>query len=236
MSEKPPVPPEDEPLFPENPVTDGPSVAGPAEPVAPVSLPHPPEAPRTEQPPVIEPLKQEPGKFTRFMQGTLRVISLSLVMLLIGFLLGYFLLYKPTDAQLTKTHDQLTSTTQLLDKTRGDYDILKEQYANLLADTTLIEAHASLAMALRSTELALQGLKDQNGPVARAQTQITRTHLDQFRKYLSGVNMQQDATDLDSQMKAVETELVRDPTAAGPALEKLLKSLESFNELLFVTK
>ena len=62
MSDKPPVLPEDEPLFPENPVTDSPSVASPTEPVAPVIPPPPVEAPKSEQPPVIEPLKEQPGK------------------------------------------------------------------------------------------------------------------------------------------------------------------------------
>jgi F0F1-type ATP synthase membrane subunit b/b' len=229
--------PEDTPnplddLFPEE-STEG-EQPKPTVEVKPVKAPvAPPVEPvkSAPQPPVIEPLREE-GRFGKFMRNALRLFTLSLVMFAAGFLVSYFLLYQPTMKQLDTRSVNLQTTSGELETLKADYTELKGQYDGLLADATKIEARASLALALRSLELAKLGIEKKNNVVVRNQLQLTRKYVDELLPYLVGAGEQDMATELGDLMQSAETELVRDPQAIGPAVETLMDALESLKEVI----
>jgi hypothetical protein len=229
--------PEDTPnplndLFPEEPAEG--EQPKPAVEVTPIKVPvAPPVEPvkSTSQPPVIEPLQEE-GRFGKFMRNALRLFTLSLVMFAAGFLVAYFLLYQPTMKQLDTKSVDLQTTSGELETLKADYTELKGQYDGLLADATKIEARASLALGLRSLELAKLGIEKKNNVVVRNQLQLTRKYVDELLPYLVSAGEQDMATELGDLMQSAETELVRDPQAIGPAVETLMDALESLQEVL----
>ena len=237
--------PEDNPnplddLFPEEPAEG--EQPKPAVEVTPVKVPEnpaqqPPVAPpvkpvkSTTQPPVIEEVKEE-GRFGKFIRNALRLFTLSLVMFAAGFLVAYFWLYQPTMNQLDTKSVGLQTTSGELETLKADYTELESQYNELKTNETKIGARASLALGLRSLELAKLGIEKKNNVVVRNQLQLTRKYVDELLPYLVSAGEQDMATELGDLMQSAETELVRDPQAIGPAVETLMDALESLKEVL----
>ena len=226
MNDQPPIPPAQTPP-PEEGLIPG-TVVGqepkPEQPVQPVSLPATPPPPPPAEPvkalpqtPAIEPL-QEDGRFGKFIRTALRLLVLSLVMFAAGFLLAYFLLYQPTMKQLEDNRADLQTTSAALETKNAEYLDLKSQYDDLVGNATKIEARASLALALRSLELADLGIEKKNNVVVLTQLQLTRGYVDELLPYLQAQGQQELADELTGLMKTAETELVRDPQAIGPAV------------------
>ena len=241
MNDQPPIPPAQTPP-PEEGLNPGAAASQEPkpddQPVEPVGVPvTPPPTPAvdpgkaTPQPPAIEPL-QEDGRFGKFIRTALRLLVLSLVMFAAGFLLAYFLLYQPTMKQLEDNRADLQTTSAALETKNAEYLDLKSQYDDLVGNATKIEDRASLALALRSLELADLGVQKKNNVVVRTQLQLTRKYLDELLPYLQAQGQQEMADELVGLMKTAETELVRDPQAIGPAVENLMDALESLNEVL----
>lgn len=238
MNETPPIPAEETPnpvdkLTPELPAAEPAGLLSePQSPAEPLITPPPEEPLKTAEPtPIMEPKTAE-SRAGRFLRNALRLITLSLLMFAAGFLLAYFLLYQPTMSALETTRAELQTTAATLETRNADYTDLKGQYDAVLDDATKIEARASLALALRSLERANQGIVNKNNPVVRTQLQLARQYLDELTPYLEETGEKEMAAELAALMKSAETELVRDPQAVGPAVEKLMDALDSLEEAL----
>lgn len=250
---QPPVEPESTPPVVPEPVVPEPVVPEPVEetppPPAPDAAPIPPEKPdvvkldpTVKKPSFLKRAFSNENKFGRFMRLLGKAILITLVLLLTGLILGYFLFYQPLDRKyktLQTDHQVLQTEVADLKTLVVEKDEittkLQKQVNDLEQDAGLQTLHTQfLALKNQVTQARfLAANKDKAGALTAVKDaqQMVKAITPDLQKYLGA---QEDVMEVtDRRLGLIATEINSDLPAALNDLEKVYSRLLELEGTLF---
>lgn len=172
---------------------------------------------------------------TRFGRG-MRTFTRTLAMVVgffgLGFLVAYFLLYRPTDQALTNTRSNLQTIQSQLNTTQNSLENSQNELKKIQEQTEIQQVRIQVLSMLNQAQTARLALATKDsGNTAKDSIQTAAVQLEKVLPTLTKINPDT-AVNLKARLDLVKNELASDPKTATADLNLFIEKLRILDQQL----